>query len=89
MRRRGRALRRRYGRAGARGRWYSGKKHDGVREAFVWAQTPTEDTHGSKYRLVEGPFQTARGAKEFVRIWNSGGRVTQDMAERSARGDGR
>jgi hypothetical protein len=69
----------------SKGKWHVGKRYDGVREAFQATRQPTQATHGSKYKLAEGPFRTKAGAVEFARIWNAGGTVTQEQAEHGSR----
>jgi hypothetical protein len=44
---------------------YVGHGHDDFKGIFRSDVTPTEDTHGSQYRYVVGPFRTLRAA-EFM-----------------------
>lgn len=46
-----------------RSRWYVGLNSSKDRyEPFMFRSTPTESSHGSKYRYVIGPFTTKAGA---------------------------
>jgi hypothetical protein len=62
--------------------WYVGKLATGTRVPFAHNRAPTEKSHGRVYKIVEGPFKTREGAYYFAVIWNRGGQITQDMAER-------
>ena len=64
-------------------------RQDGTtgREVFKAKATPTEASHGGRYLLVWGPFETRRGA-EFAAGWEAVGNphvVTVQDAERIAR----
>ena len=65
--------------------WYVGKTFTGYRVPFVSKQTPTEASHGTDFRIVEGPFRNKQSAEKFSEIWNAGGQVTQQQIEHALR----
>lgn len=67
--------------------WYVGKTvKSGTRIAFNTSNSePDIETWGGLFRLLEGPFETARAAAYFAEVWNSGGQCTQSHAEEFTR----
>lgn len=45
---------------------YVGYKHGAAVEVFRAESTPTEESHGSKYAAVVGPFRTLRAAQYMM-----------------------
>lgn len=63
-----------------------GIRHDGYREVFRPAITPTEKTHGEFFCACIGPFKTVRGAKFMARYGKNNPHCHHvDEAERFAK----
>jgi hypothetical protein len=66
---------------------YVGVVSSSIREVFRSSEVPTQETHGTKYRAVIGPFKTKRGA-EFLAKYGHGSNPhlqTVNDAERAAK----
>jgi hypothetical protein len=68
-------------------RYYVGSKPGGKREVFRSATTPTETSHGHRYRYVTGPFRTLGGARVMVEAGENNPHIqTVHEAEKIAAG---
>jgi len=64
-----------------RKRYYVGcSRWAGKRDIFLAAETPTEESHGSRYVCAIGPFRTKRGA-QFMATYGRGNPHCQDVAD--------
>ncbi|HPO87264.1 MAG TPA: hypothetical protein PLN86_15590 [Candidatus Hydrogenedentes bacterium] len=70
--------------------YYLGRRAQGDLILFHATQTPTKESHGTRFVSVIGPFKSRVGASYFARYGRDDPRIrTADDAERLARADPR